>query len=255
MIGRFRFNGIESDSFDLVCKSVKRTLLPAVKLKRFEPGNVSGVYDTSDHEYSMRTLTMRITYIGNDYEELRTRAREIAAWLSTSTWAVLIIHDEPDKYYWAKVTNEIDLSSMWEAGEAEIQFDCQPFAYSVDEIVETFEDIVTGRNCIFTNPGTRTINYKSPPGSKFLITVSGSWTALTLSLQNVYINHPIAVTNGVLIIDNIELEATLNSFNIFSQLTGSVDTFLSIIAGENNLAIGGTNVTVDATVTYIPLWI
>ena len=255
MIGAFIFNEVESSTFKLVCKSVKRPLLPAVKVRRVELTGISGVYDFDDdgNEYSMRPLVMKIQYIGTSYEELRSRARSIAAWLSTSTWAKLRIHDEDDKYYLAKVTGEIDLDSLWESGAADIEFDCQPFAYSVDEEVEEFEvDGLT--NHAFINPGTRLINYKSPQGSKSKITIVGAWTTLSLSMNGKTLNYPEA-GNGTLIFDNIEMECTLGGVNKFSVLTGDVDTFLKVIPGDNTLTINGTGLDLDVTVEYIPLWI
>lgn len=255
MIGAFIFNGIESSSFNLVCKSVKRPLLPSAKVRRVELPGISGVYDfdEKDTEYNMRPLTMKIQYIGTSYEELRTRARQIAAWLGTGTWSELRIHDEDDKYYLAKVTGEIDLESLWESGTADIEFDCQPFAYSVDEEVEEFKvDGLTNHD--FTNPGTRLINYKSPQGSKSKIKIVGAWTTLSVSMNGKTLGYPEA-GNGTLIFDNVEMECTLGGVNKFSVLTGDVDTFLKIIPGDNTLTINGTGLDLDVAVEYIPLWI
>ena len=168
MVGSFKFNSTESSTYGLICKSVKRPLLPAAKVRRIETENSSGAYDVDDEsvDYGLRPLTMKIQYIGTSYEELRTKARSIAAWLSCRTWAPLQIHDEDDKYYLAKVTDAIDLNTLWESGSADVVFDCQPFAYSTTEVTATGVGNVT-----FTNPGTREINYKSPPGSKFQIKV------------------------------------------------------------------------------------
>ena len=165
MIGSFSFNGIDSSVFGLVCKSVKRPLLPARKINRVEVLGASGTYDFDSDTYSNRPITIKIAYIGTDYSELRTRAREIAAWLSISVpnKAVfdnipkLIINDEPDKYYIAKVTEETDLDSLYESGTADIEFDCQPFAYSNDVFAEF--TITEATEIIFTNPGNRLINY------------------------------------------------------------------------------------------------
>jgi hypothetical protein len=63
MVGRFQFNDIESDIFDLVCKSIKRPLLPAVKVKRVDLSGSSGVYDFDDHEYSLSPIRMRIAIL------------------------------------------------------------------------------------------------------------------------------------------------------------------------------------------------
>jgi predicted phage tail component-like protein len=256
MVGRFQFNDIESDDFDLVCKSIKRPLLPAVKVKRVELSGLSGVYDfEDDHEYSLRPIRMRIAYIGDDYEELRTRARDIAAWLSTSTWAKLIIHDEPDKYYLAKVTEELDLRTLFEGGFVELAFDCQPFAYSVNEEVVIFEAVAEKAE-EFTNPGTRRINYKSPQGSKFLIKVTGTWTDLNLALNGKTLYYTEAKAGaGTVIFDNIEMETTLGGVNKFTVIGGDFDTFLHIIPGKNTLTVNGTAIDVEVTVEYIPLWL
>jgi predicted phage tail component-like protein len=255
MIGEFTFNSVASGDFGLVCKSVKRPLLPAAKVKRVDLSSTSGAYDFTDNEYSLRLVTMRIAYIGTSFEEMRSRARDIAAWLSTSTWAKLVINDEPDKYYLAKVTDEIDLTSMWEAGEAEINFDCQPFAYSVDEEEELYEDITSQHVCEFTNPGTREINYRSPQGSKSLITITGSWSSLSFAMNGKTLTYGHSASSKTLIIDNILMEATLDGSNVFGYLGGSLDDFLPIIPGANSLTVNGTGLNIDVTVTYIPLWI
>ena len=79
MIGSFTFNNIGSESFKLVCKSVKRPLLPAAKVKRIEIPGISGAYDFDGVEYALRTVTMKIQYIGSSFEELRTKARSLAS--------------------------------------------------------------------------------------------------------------------------------------------------------------------------------
>lgn len=258
MIGAFKFNSVESSSFDLVCKSVKRPLLPAVKVSRVDISSASGVYDFVGNEYSFRPLTMRITYIGDDFEELRSRARDIAEWLSTDDWAQLIIHDEPDKYYLAKVTSLVDLTSVYEAGEAEVTFDCQPFAYSITASEYVFDSgpYTVQTDFPFSNSGTRIINYKSPYGSESLITIDGSWTTLSLALNGHTLTYDTAVVDGILVIDNIEMEAELDDVNKFSELDGDIDTFLSIISGSNTLTVGGTGLDIDSvTINFIPMWI
>lgn len=254
MIGSFSFNAIDSSSFDLVCKSVKRPLLPAVKTNRVELLGASGVYDFGDHEYSLRLITMRITYIGTSYEELRTRARDISAWLSTSSWSQLIINDETDKYYLAKVTSDIDLESLWLLGTAEITFDCQPFAYSVTESSFTFSDITGAGDYEFENLGTRTINFKSPQGSKSLITITGSWTTLGLAMNGNTLTYATSGTTSVLEIDNIEMEITQDDVNVFDNLTGDIDEFLDIISGDNILTITGTGLNISVKIDFISLW-
>lgn len=256
MIGAFVFNEVESSVFSLVCKSVKRPLLPAAKVKRVELLGISGVYDfdANGNEYGMRPITMKIQYIGTSYEELRTRARNIAAWLSTNTWGKLRIHDEDDKYYLAKVTGEIDLQGLWQSGSADVTFDCQPFAYSVQEEIETF-NVIGLTDYGFANPGTRLINYRSPYGSKSRITVVGSWTTLSLSMNGQTLNYTEAGVGATVIFDNIEMECSSGGVNKFSVLTGDIDSFLKIMPGNNTLTVNGTGLNLTVTIEYIPLWV
>lgn len=242
MIGAFKFNGVSSQSFDLVSKSIKRPLLPPAKVKRVELPAASGVYDFNDLEYGIRQITMRIIYIGKNYYELRQRARRIAAWLSSPTWSSLILDDEQELYYLAKVTSELDLDNLWQSGSIDVEFDCQPFAYSVTEEIKQF----SGSGGSFTNPGTREINYKSPQGSKFTITAIGS--NIWLSINGRAITYS---GSGTLILDNINMEATVDGANVFHSLSGDIDTFFKIVPGNNAIAATGAS---SITVNYIPMW-
>jgi predicted phage tail component-like protein len=265
MIGSFKFNEVESSSFNLVCKSVSRPLLPAVKVKRVDIPGASGVYDFPNTEYSLRQVTMRVTYLETSFENMRSKARLIAAWLSTSTWGKLIINDEPDKYYLAKVTAATDMTALLTAGQADIIFDCLPFAYSTPGLVEALNGVTTNYNHIleFTNPGTKEINYRCPEGSQSLISLVGTWDTLSLSSGGVVMvyNAAQAVQGQLVEIDNIAMEVRLVTSettwtNKFGALSAGMDTFLPIFPGVNTITIGGSSVDLDTiTVEYIPLWI
>lgn len=263
MIGSFSFNGIDSSVFGLVCKSVKRPLLPARKINRVEVLGASGTYDFDSDTYSNRPITIKIAYIGTDYSELRTRAREIAAWLSISVpnKAVfdnipkLIINDEPDKYYIAKVTEEIDLDSLYESGTADIEFDCQPFSYSNDVFINF---TITGPTDIpFINPGNRMITCTSPENSMFAIYVEGSWSTISFTTGFTSLEYPKVGVSRQLLIDNITMEAIVlnGEGSIFGDLTGDVDSFLKIYPGENSLHIDGTDLNITGWIQYKPMWI
>lgn len=240
MIGAFNYNDIPSQSFDLVARSVKRPLLPPAKPKRIEVAGLSGLYDFDDLEYGSRQITMRVMYIGVDYLELRKRARKIAAWLSYPNWGRLIMDDEPDLYYLAKITNEIDLSHFWESGAIDCVFDCQPFAYSIGE-----QSTGPGN---FNNPGTRKINFRSPHGSKLLLTANAQTNS------SFKINERALTYTGsaaTISIDSIKMEAVSGEKNVFDKLEGDIDSFFEIRPGINSLSVtGATNVILQ----YIPLW-
>jgi len=250
MIGSFSYDGVESSEFDLVCRSVKRPLLPLAKIKRVELPGASGSYDFPGSEYGLRSLSMRILYIGKDFFELRGRARKIAAWLGKpETWTKLILNDEPDKYYLVRITSDLDLDAFFELGSVTITFDCQPFAYSVLEENLTF---TASGNHTFVNPGTREINYRSPQGSKFTVSLTGSWTNLATNMNGNQLGYSTA-GNGTLIFDSVNMEATLGGVNAFERLTGDYNSFFKVLPGTNTLSVTGLTGTIN--VSYIPMWL
>lgn len=258
MTGSFSFNGINSESFGLICKSVKRPLLPAVKVSSNDSKGTSGIHDRAETEYDSRQISMKIQFKEDSFEDLRIKARQIAAWLSSSTRKKLIINDEPDKYYLGKIVEDTDLNFIVErlsAGSADLVFVCQPYAYALspNSYVFTSSDLP---ECSFVNDGTRVIDYKASKGSTSIIKVVGSWTQLTLSMNNYSIIHTKATTNQELQINNIELEGDLGGLNCVDDLDGDIDDFLPIIPGSNTLYVTGQDLVISSiTIEFIKLWI
>jgi len=248
MIGAFTFNNIHTSGFKLVCRSVKRPLLSSARTKRVDLVGVSGAFDFPDPEYNLRNITMRIMYIGQNYEELRTRARDIAVWLAQDNWSKLILDDEPDKYYLAKVTSELDLQSFYESGAVDVIFDCQPFAYSLTEESLT----ITNETQQITVVGTRKINSRSPVGSKFLLTadITDSLLSITVNDQTLrYRDGPV----GTLVIDSVQMTASVANQNVFPFLSGDIDKFFTLYPGINNIFYSGyaeNGILLD----YIPMY-
>jgi predicted phage tail component-like protein len=276
MVGSFEYNGIKSSAFNLICRSVSRPLLPTVRPRIMQIYGKSGVIDYGGGDYDTRPIVMHIAYIGKSFVELRSRAREIASWLTSYRWAKLIINDEPDKYYLARVVSGINFETMKRLGQADITFECQPFAYmAIDtgadptwdeadfpwmtyipwDMVQSYRFTATGlTNYTFENPGTQEIGCNSPQGSKFDIIVSGSWTTLEISLNGKSLEYTEA-GSGTLIIDNVEMEAKLDGVNKLSKLDGDIDSFLIAIPGENTIEINGTGLNVTVTIDFTPMWL
>lgn len=247
MIGGFKYNGIASQSFKCVGRSVSRPLLPTKKQKRTELVGASGVFDFAGSEYELRPIKMRIIYVGTNYFELRSRARSIAAWLSYEDYAPLIMDDEPDKYYLAKVTSELNLDHFWESGTVEVEFDCQPFAYSVEE-----QTVNISSGGSFNNIATRRIDYRSPPGSKFLVNgvLLGNSISITMNGQTLSYDGD---QNGSFEFDNIEMTFKVQGQNKFKFLSGDIDTFLHINPGTNTVTYSAST-DGGISIRYIPMW-
>ena len=79
----------------------------------------------------------------------------------------LILSNENDKYYKAKIINRIDYEKLLRFKTATVTFHCQPFKYSVNE--EVIEETITSQQeIVVTNNG----NEKSKP----VITIQGTGT-------------------------------------------------------------------------------
>lgn len=278
MIGQFGFNGKWSNEFNLICKSVNRPLLPAIRPRMIEVYGRSGVIDYGGGDYATRLITMHIAYKGKNFIELRSRARNIAAWLNVGNWSRLVFDDEPDKFYFARIISNIDFETINRVGEADIIFECQPFAYMVVDTsldptweeadflwatdlpintIDSYQFSATGNTSfVFNNPGTVIINKNSPQGSKSDIIVTGIWTNISISLNGstLTFSEP-SVTNKSLVINNVNMEITLNGANKLSKLSGDIDSFLSIVPGDNTINISGTGVNVNVLLDFTPAWL
>lgn len=272
----FEYKGIRGSEYGIYCKTVKRSLLPAIRRREFEIFGKSGIIDIGNNDYAPKIMTVKLTYIGANLVDLRSKARLLASWLNSSTWGKLIFDDEPDKYYLARVKDGIDLSNILMAGEMTVEFECQPFAcMAVDtgddltwdeadfpwlteiswNMVKSYQFSATGVNSFaFDNPGTQEIGCNSPQGSKFNIIVSGIWTTLSLTLNGKTLKYLESGT-GELVIDNVEMEVTLNGANKLSALDGDIDSFLSVMPGENTIQITGTGLNVTVTLDFTPMWL
>jgi predicted phage tail component-like protein len=131
MIG-FTYDGIHSSTYGISAKTVTRPLLPTLTARKLTIPGRSGSYDFGDNVFEDRIIEVELRYIGTSFNELRSRARTISAWLSGySGKKNLIFDDEAAKYYVAKIYSSIGLSNLFTIGECKVQFECEPFAYSI----------------------------------------------------------------------------------------------------------------------------
>lgn len=246
----FEYKGVSSAAFDIVCKSINRPILPGRRPRTIEIYGKAGIVDYGGGDYGTTPITIKIAYTGVNSTEFRARSRDVSAWLSSDKWEKLIVDDEPDKYYLARITSAIDFETFTKLGHATIVFECQPFAYSTGYHTHSTEEGAL----TFYNPGTKEINFHCPQGSKSSIVVTGTWTSFTLALNGEMLEYTEA-GSGTVTFDNIEMEVDLDGLNKLSVVDGDIDKFLSIKPGENTIYITGADLDVTVTVDYIPMWL
>lgn len=119
----FIFKGISSESFKIVVNSLPPISKPAM---RVEETSINGVDGTTfeDLGYGSYDKKIKITITENNIDEL-------IGWLNGE--GELVLSNEPDKYYKAKVIGQIDFKRLIKYEPVEVTFRVQPFKYEYNE--------------------------------------------------------------------------------------------------------------------------
>lgn len=130
-----KFNDIDLPDFVLVNK-LTNSLLPEVTQKTIKVPGRWGLYDFGN-EVGVREIEMEYTIVASDSVDLRAKAREFANWLYYDEAKPLIIMEEPDKTYYAKVTGNTEVEEILRLGQGTVTFTCyDPFAYGDEKTVD-----------------------------------------------------------------------------------------------------------------------
>lgn len=130
-----QFNDIDLPDFVLVNK-LTNSLLPEVTQKTIKVPGRWGLYDFGN-EVGVREIEMEYTIVASDSVDLRAKAREFANWLYYDEAKPLIIMEEPDKTYYAKVTGNTEVDEILRLGQGTVTFICyDPFAYGDEKTID-----------------------------------------------------------------------------------------------------------------------
>ncbi|NMF00230.1 distal tail protein Dit [Aneurinibacillus aneurinilyticus] len=121
-----------------------------------------GSYSFTDGTLEDITIKVECWFVADSREDLRYKARQIAAWLYSKEKQRLMFNDEPGVFYMARLSNQIDMETLIRHGRFTLQFRCDPFAYSIEEKIT--------RHAIITSPQTFTVsNDATAPTQPILI--------------------------------------------------------------------------------------
>ena len=150
---QFIFNSLSSyDNFGIIAKTVNRPLLPAKRRSGVVIPGRHGTYDFSDDSYENVIIPVLIQYDNETFEDARTRARGLSAWLSQKSSKTLIFTDEPDKYYLAKIYDSASVQNIVNLAPGEsttINFECYPLAFSL--VADSWRDCLIEPQIIQNN--------------------------------------------------------------------------------------------------------
>ncbi len=264
---KYKSNGssefIDSSTFYLTVKTIKSALLAA---KNTESENVlnsdfSYVF-TDKHKENTIVLSCELESSLN-YSLRRYIARNVAAWLDQS--GELVLNYEPDKFYEARLDQEIGLEINSTYDKFQITFIVQPVArstYQFDNL--TWEEATIpwefanfpweGYPTSFdiTGVGTITVTNVGKYEELPLIKLSGTAASITLADDegNSFTYSNLSSGTNIYIDCRNKLVYSISGSTKVNQRSNLSGNYLKLLPGENTIDISGTITSVNIYFDY-----
>ena len=215
----FNFLDKNCSDFGIVVEKYPSLFIP---VKTFEKVNIAGNDKVEYRAGTYEPITLSIECYLKDRSP--QKIREISKWLNSKSEGKLIIGNDPNFYYNARIINAIPINKVINLfGRFVIQFECEPFVYSLEEEVIT----------ITTNTE---IENKGITVSKPIYKVYGS--GATLKVNNKEFN--IYSINDYIEIDTELMECYKENISMNTNVKGNY-TDLWLKEGKNTIEISGAS--------------
>ena len=224
------FNGHDFSEY-LRVNPTRRMNPPMTDKTKTVPGRDGAVFMRSQLEPLTIPVHVRLNVRSHGHRQIAKLRRKLTAWLVTSQPEKLVLPDEPDLYYMAKLTNSAELSNLWSTGAADLEFTAyDPIAYgaertapvgtsSVLDIGGTYETWPTFDLTASSASKIKVLNYGT---GAFVATsanvASGAHVAIDMQNQTIRVNTNLAAID--LSSDFFALEPGRNTVRI----TGATGT-------------------------------
>ena len=114
------FAGVDIPSY-LKVNKVTYPILPTIEAKTEKVNGRAGEFDFGV-EIGTRTIKADVQIIGTDQYDIMKKSTDLAQWLFHEDLQPLIIADEPDKQYMARLVNETEVDELFRVGQATLEF-------------------------------------------------------------------------------------------------------------------------------------
>jgi predicted phage tail component-like protein len=195
-------------------------------------------------ELADRRIDVDCAFVGTSLANIRTKARDIAAWLYTNDRANLSFDDEPGKNYKGKLSAAVDFDHIGKMGQFSLSFACEPLAYGSEVTTNFANDSAT-----VANAGT----YSAPAIIEATFTGAASEFKVTLGTKYVRVVHGF-VLNDTLKIDTGTGAVLINGTKAMDKLDWQNSIFFDLAVGANTLSVTPTG-KCTATIKYTPRWL
>ena len=129
----FNFLDKNCNDYGIVVEKYPSLFIP---VKSFEKVNIAGNDKAEYREGTYEPITLSIECYLKDRSP--QKIREISKWLNSKSEGKLILGNDPNFYYNARIINAIPINKVINLfGRFVIQFECEPFVYSLEEEVIT----------------------------------------------------------------------------------------------------------------------
>jgi len=224
-------------------RSKNRQLLPETNDSYVQvPGRQGSIL--FPRELADRRIDIDCAFMEPSLADIRTKARDIAAWLNVTDRANLSFDDEPGKSYKGKLASAIDLDHAGRLGQFSLTFICEPLAYGGQVTADFAGDSVT-----VTNAGT----FSALPIIEATFTGAATEFKVTLGTEYIRVVHDF-VLNDTLKIDTGTGAVLINGTRAMDKLDWQNSRFFDLPVGESTLSITPTG-RCTATVKHTPRWL
>ena len=224
-------------------RSKNRQLLPETNDRYVQvPGRNGSIL--FPRELADRRIDIDCAFVGSSLADIRTKARDIAAWLNTTDRANLSFDDETGKTYKAKLASAVDFDHIGKMGKFTLAFNCEPLAYGTEATTNFASDSAT-----VANAGT----YSAPAIIEATFTDVASEFKVTLGTEYVRVVHDFEV-NDTLKIDTGTGAILLNGSRAMDKLDWQNSIFFELAVGNNTLNITPTG-KCTAKIKHTPRWL
>ena len=224
-------------------RSKNRQLLPEPNDRYVQvPGRQGAIH--FPRELADRHIDLDCAFVGSSLADIRTKARDIAAWLRTTNRAELSFDDEQGKNYKGKLSAAVDFDHIGKMGQFSLSFVCEPFAYGTEATTNFANDSAT-----VNNAGT----CPTPAIIEATFTGDASEFKGTLGTQYVRVVHGF-VLNDTLKIDTGTGAVLINGTRAMDKLDWQNSIFFDLPVGASTLSITPTD-KCTATVKHTPRWL
>ncbi|PPA70032.1 phage tail domain-containing protein [Jeotgalibacillus proteolyticus] len=232
----------------------EESLLPPVRNNSVTIPGRPGAYDFGG-EFDVRPFNLICVKFSDSHTNFKFDTRKFSGRFKDQYGKLKTVKlrfgDEPDKFYWVRLTSGIPIEKLAKNGRFVLPLTAyDPAAYSIvtsDEVTWGSTELTFASSYEFGHMGTGVVNVTAPQTINYTVTgdylkpkieITGSATSLTISANGRSISLP-SFSNVTWVIDGEMYDVLKNGQNAIGEVIGPFNP-IEFFNGDNELQITGT---------------